>query len=98
MTLVYNCNEDVAVAAFISVLQVMHSFYKHLVKYEVTKMNDILFRFQKYIQIEDATWIAVNRSPKGEKPKPQVVFTKKNQNRAFDAINKPSPTEPRECQ
>jgi len=42
MTLVYNCNEDVPAAAFISGLQVTY-FYKHLVKYEVTKMKDILF-------------------------------------------------------
>jgi len=27
-------------------------------------MRDILFRVQKYIQIEDATWSADNRSPK----------------------------------
>jgi len=44
MALVYNCNEDVAVAAFISELQVTHSFYKHLVKNDVTKMKDILVR------------------------------------------------------
>ena len=53
MVLVYNCNNDVAVVAFISGLQVTYSFYKHLVKNEVIKMRDILSRAQKYIQIED---------------------------------------------
>ena len=52
MTLVYNCNEDVAAATFISGLQVTHPFYKHLVKNDVTRMRDILVRAQKYIQIE----------------------------------------------
>ena len=42
MTLVYNCNDDVVAAAFISGMQVTHSFYKYLVKHEVTKMRDIL--------------------------------------------------------
>ena len=42
MALVYNCNEDVVAAAFISGLQVTNPFYKHLVKNEVTKMRDIL--------------------------------------------------------
>jgi len=62
MAHVYNYNEDVAATMFISGLQVTHSFCKHLVKHEVTKMRDILFRVQKYIQIEDET--AANRSPK----------------------------------
>jgi len=46
--LIYNCNDNVATATFISGLQVTHS-YKHLVK-----MRDILTRAQRYIQIEDA--------------------------------------------
>jgi len=46
MALVYNCNEDVTAAAFFSGLQVTHSFYKHLGKNDVTKM-DILVRVQK---------------------------------------------------
>ena len=49
MALVYNCNDGVAVVAFISEMQVTHFFYKHLVKHEVTKMRDILARVQKYI-------------------------------------------------
>ena len=43
MALVYNCNKDIAVAAFISGLQVTHSFYKHLVKSNVTKMRAFSF-------------------------------------------------------
>ena len=39
MALIYNCNDDVAAATFS-----YHSFYKHLVKREVTKMRDILAR------------------------------------------------------
>jgi len=49
MALVYNCNDNVAAAAFVSGLQVVYSFYKYLVKYEITKMRDILSRAQKYI-------------------------------------------------
>ena len=44
MALVYNCNEDVATAAFISGLQVTYPFYKYLVKNDVTKMRDFLIR------------------------------------------------------
>jgi len=61
MTLVYNCNDNVVAVAFISGMQVTHS-YKHLVKYEVTKMRDN--RVQKYMQIEDATRNFTNRSPR----------------------------------
>ena len=61
-------------------------------------MWDILSRAQKHIQIEDATRSAVDRSFKGEdngeKLKPQPAFPKKNQNRASDAINKPSSRNP----
>ena len=41
-----------------------HSFYKHLVKHEITKMRNILTHAQKYIQIKDATRSSANRSPK----------------------------------
>ena len=54
MPLVYNCNDDVVAAAFIIRMHVTHSFYKYLVKHEVTKMRDILTRAQKYILIENA--------------------------------------------
>jgi len=47
MTLVYNCNDYVVVDVFISELQVIHSFYKHLVKNEVTRMRGIFSRAQK---------------------------------------------------
>ena len=63
MALVYNCNEDVAIAAFISGLQITHLFYKHLVKNDVTKMRDILVRAQKYMQIEEVTQSAITRPP-----------------------------------
>ena len=42
MTLVCNCNKDIAVATLISGLQATNSFYKYLVKNNVTKMRDIL--------------------------------------------------------
>jgi len=61
MTLVYSCNEDVATAAFISGLQVIYSFYKYLVKNDVTKVRDILVRAQKYMQIEEATRSTITR-------------------------------------
>ena len=44
MVLVYNYNKDVAATAFISGLQVILSFYKNLVKNDVTEMRDILVR------------------------------------------------------
>jgi len=84
MALIYNCNEDIAAIAFISELQAIHSFYKHLVKHEVIKIGDILFRVQKYIQIKDATRSATNRSTKkgdeGQKLKPELAAPKKSQN------------------
>ena len=58
MTLVYNCNDDVVAAVFISGMQVTHS-YKYLVKHKVIKMRDILTRAQKSIQIEDASQSSV---------------------------------------
>ena len=91
MALLYNCNDNVIAVAFISGLQVSHS-YKHLVKYEVTRKRDILSRAQKYIQIEDATRGETNHSLKreneGEEQKPQFVPPKKNQNRDVRAVNK----------
>ena len=41
----YNYNDDVVAATFINGMQVTHSFYKYLVKHEVTKMRDILTLF-----------------------------------------------------
>jgi len=63
MALVYNCNVDVATTAFISGLQVTYSFYKYLVKNDVTNIRDILVRAQKYMQIKEATRGATNRPP-----------------------------------
>jgi len=91
MALVYNCNDDVGVTAFISGLQVSHS-YKHL-EHEVTRMRDILSRSQMYIQIENTTRGETNLSPKrdneGEEQKPDSVPPKKNQNRNV-VVNKPT--------
>ena len=81
MALVYNYNEDVTVAAIFSGLQVTHSFYKHMVMNDITKMRDILVRTQKYMFIEEATRSAITRPPKqgseGGKPKQQVPPRKK---------------------
>jgi len=64
MALIYNCNDDVATAAFIAGLEINHSFYKHLVKHNVTNMKYILSRAQKYIQLEEAIRNTTNRSTK----------------------------------
>ena len=48
MALVYNYNENIVVAAFISWLQITLSFYMRLVKKDVTKMRDILIWVQKH--------------------------------------------------
>ena len=42
MALVYSCNDNVIATAFIIRLEINHFFYKHLVKYDVTNMRDIL--------------------------------------------------------
>jgi len=54
MVMVYNCSDDVVAATFIVRLQTDHSFYKHLVKHDITNMKDILSRAQKYVQLEEA--------------------------------------------
>ena len=91
MALVYNCNEDIASAAFISGLQVTNSFYKYLVKNDITKMRDILIRAQKYIQIEEATRATFSRPLRqrleADKPKPQFPQSK---NMSPSTIRKPS--------
>ena len=68
MVLVYNYNEEVAVAAFISRLQITLSFYMRLVKKDVTKMRDILIRVQKHTQIKKAIRCATNR-PQNKNPR-----------------------------
>ena len=35
IVMVYNCSNEVVATAFIAGLQVDHSFYKHLVKYDI---------------------------------------------------------------
>ena len=93
MTLVYNCNEDVATAMFITGLQVTHLFYKHLIKNDVTMMRDILVRAQKCMQIEEATRAATSRPPKQgsevEKLKPQFP-PRKNPSHNSASVYKPS--------
>jgi len=54
MAMVYNCSDDVATTASIAGLHINHSFYKHLVKHDITNMKDILSRAQKYVQLEEA--------------------------------------------
>ena len=54
MVMVYNCSDNVVAATFIIRLQTDNSFYKHLVKHDITNIKDILFRVQKYVQLEEA--------------------------------------------
>jgi len=93
MALVYNCIKDVAVAAFISGLQVTNPFYKHVVKNDVTKMRSILVRAQKCIQIEEATQAASSRpliqGPKVEKSRPQFHL-RKNLSHNSSVVHKPA--------
>jgi len=91
MALVYNYNKDIAVATFVSGLQVTNPFYKYLVKNDVTKIREILVRVQNYIQIEEATRSASSRplrqGPEVEKPKPQLSM-KRNLSHNLAAIHK----------
>ena len=41
---VTNCGEDVSALTFINRLQVSHPVYKHLLKYNVTRMSNVLSR------------------------------------------------------
>jgi len=103
---VHNCNENVAATAFISGLQVIHSFYKYLVKNDVTKMRDILIRAQKYMQIEKTTQSATNHplnkdprarsrdsSPPEEESKSQLCCCPQDTRHARE-LNKDGATEP----
>ena len=49
MIMVYNCSDEVTATTFSAKLQVNYSFYKHLVKHNITNMKDILSRVQKYV-------------------------------------------------
>jgi len=59
-----NCLEDVSALVFISGLQVSHSLYKHLLKYNVTRMSEVLSRAQPYIQLEEAMYTSFNHTAK----------------------------------
>jgi len=93
IALVYNCNEDIVAAAFISGLQVSHLFYKHLMKNDITKIRDILIQAQKYIQVEEATRAASSHSPrqgpKVEKPKLQFP-PRKNPSHNVSSVREPA--------
>ena len=54
LTKISNCDEEVSALAFISGLQVTHPLYKHLLKYNIAKINKVLFRTPPYIQLEEA--------------------------------------------
>ena len=53
LTMVLNCDEDISALTFISGLQVSHPLYKHLIKHDVTRISEVLFRAQPYIQLEE---------------------------------------------
>ena len=55
MALVYNCSDDVVAIVFIVRLHIDRSFYKHLVKHNITNMKNILSRVLKYIYLEEVT-------------------------------------------
>ena len=59
-----DCGEDVSALAFISRLKVSHPLYKHLLKYNVTPMSEILSQAQPYIQLEEAMKTSSNHFAK----------------------------------
>ena len=59
-----NCGEDISALTFISGLQVSHPLYKHLLKYNITRMSDVLSRAQPYNQLEEAVKTSFNHSAK----------------------------------
>ena len=61
---VSNCGEDVSALVFISGLQVTHLKYKHLLKHNITRINEVLSRAQLYIQLEKAMENSANHSAK----------------------------------
>ena len=44
-----NCSEEVSVLAFVSGLQIIHPLYKHLLKHNIAKISETLFRAQPSI-------------------------------------------------
>jgi len=81
MAMVYNCSDDVTAVAFIAGLQTDYPFYKHLVKHDITNMKDIMYRAQKYVQLEKETQNSMIQLPKqerdGEKSKQLSASPKK---------------------
>jgi len=59
---VHNYSEDASAPAFISGLRITHPLYKHLVKYNVTRWSEVLYRAQPYIQLEEAMKSSANPS------------------------------------
>jgi len=50
----HNCCENTSALIFISGLRITHPLYKHLIKYNVTRWSEVLYRAQPYIQLEEA--------------------------------------------
>ena len=61
---VLSCDEDVSALTFIRGLQVSHPLYKHLLKYDVTGISNVLSRAKPYIQLDEARKISSNHSAK----------------------------------
>ena len=61
---VSNCGKEVSTLAFISELQVTHALYKYLLKHNVAKMSEVLFRAQPYIQLEEVMKVSFIHSAK----------------------------------
>ena len=64
LTRVSNYGAEVAALTFISGLQITNPLYKHVLKHNVAKMSDILYRAQSYIQLEEAMKGSSNHSVK----------------------------------
>jgi len=64
LTKVSNCGEGVAALTFISRLQIAHLLYKHLLKYNITKMSKILTPCSAYIQLKEAMKASPNHPAK----------------------------------
>jgi len=59
---VQNCSEDTSAFVFISELRITHPLYKYLVKYNVTRWSEVIYRPQPYIQLEEAMKVFANLS------------------------------------
>ena len=80
-------SKNVSSIAFISGLQISHPLYKYLLKYDVTRMSEILSQAQCYIQLEKTMKSSANHPAKrgdvGEKSKSRYesITGVKNPNR-----------------